>query len=238
MIEQYDNTSGASDASLAEAEAVIGEENVKTGVPSKPSTLLTSGTRSLLEADADGHGERRISAEIDGQSQVGQAESLEQSARKCEPPEGHDRQYHLKTADGGDDYHIPIIKSLLVRDDVTLNEAIVYGYLLDKLGRGHSYCFPTQETIARELKIGGRTVERAMSTLKAKGLVTPVFHGHSNMYFLPDRHQALARLDGQGPPQGRTAREGQLSSATQADLTHQLRHTGGTQMPARPHRPT
>ena len=122
-------------------------------------------------------------------------------------PEGHDRNYHLKKADGSSDHHIPLIKSLLARPDVTLHEAIVYGFLLDKLGPGHTSCCPTQGTIAGILGVSVKSVERAMAGLKAKGLVTPVFAGYTNKYYLPDRHVALAKIDGQAPPASRSSGE-------------------------------
>ena len=81
-------------------------------------------------------------------------------------PEGHDRNYHLKKADGSSDHHIPLIKSLLARPDVTLHEALVYGILLDKLGQGHTYCCPTQRTLASTLRISKKSVVRAMAKLK------------------------------------------------------------------------
>ena len=140
-----------------------------------------------------------------------------------QPPEGHDRDYHLKKADGSPDYHMPMIKSLLDRPDVSLHEALVYGLLLDKLGMGHTYCCPTRRTLANTLKIGGRSVDRAMARLKAKGLVTPVFVGDTNKYYLPDRHVALARLDGPAPPQRRSSEE------------QQVRHTGEAQVQGSPH---
>ncbi len=127
-----------------------------------------------------------------------------------EPPEGHDREYHLKKADGSPDYHIPLVKSLLERSDVTLHEATVYGVLLDMLGKNHKYCCPKQGTIAGILKISVKSVERAMAGLKAKGLIMPVFAGCTNKYFLPDRHVALAKLDGQAPSHSRTLVEQQV----------------------------
>jgi hypothetical protein len=102
-------------------------------------------------------------------------------------PEGHDRNYHLKKADGSPDHHIPLIKSLLVRPDVTLHEALVYGLLLDKLGPGHTYCCPTQGEVADTLKISVRSVVRAMAKLKTKRLIMTVFVGDRNQYYLPDR---------------------------------------------------
>jgi hypothetical protein len=116
-------------------------------------------------------------------------------------PEGHDRNYHLKKADGSSDHHIPLIKSLLARPDVTLHEALVYGILLDKLGQGHTYCCPTQRTLASTLRISKKSVVRAMAKLKDKGLVATVFVGDRNQYFLPDRHRALARIDEQAGSQ-------------------------------------
>ncbi len=94
-----------------------------------------------------------------------------------------------------------MIKSLLARPDVTLYEAIVYGLLLDKLGPGHYYCCPTQGEIADTLKISKKSVGRVMARLKDKGLAATVFVGDRNQYFLPDRHRALARIDGQARSQ-------------------------------------
>ncbi len=111
---------------------------------------------------------------------------LQSTAPGTQPPEGHDRDYHLKKADGSPDYHIPLIKSLLARPDVTLHEALVYGLLFDMLGQNHTYCRPTQAEIADTLKISVRSVVRAMARLKAKGLVTPMFVGDRKQYFLPD----------------------------------------------------
>ena len=110
-------------------------------------------------------------------------------------PEGHDRNYHLKKADGSPDHHIPLIKSLLARSDITLHEALVYGLLFDMLGQNHTYCCPTQAEIADTLKISVRSVERAVAKLKAKGLVTPVFAGDRDRYYLPDR--GICSLGGQ-----------------------------------------
>jgi len=110
-------------------------------------------------------------------------------------PEGHDRAYHLKKADGSPDYHIPLIKSLLARSDVTLHEALVYGLLLDKLGPGHTSCCPTQGTIAGILGVSVKSVERAMAGLNAKGLVATVFVGDRGRYYLPDR--GIGSLGGQ-----------------------------------------
>jgi hypothetical protein len=117
------------------------------------------------------------------------------TATGTQTPEGHDRAYHLKKADGSSDHHIPLIKSLLARPDVTLHEALVYGLLLDKLGPGHIYCCPTHGEIADTLKIGVRSVERAMANLKAKGLVATVFAGDRDRYYLPDR--GICSLGGQ-----------------------------------------
>ena len=147
-----------------------------------------------------------------------------QSPESPESPEGHDRNYHLKKADGSPDHHIPLIKSLLARSDVTLHETLVYGLLLDKLGPGRIYCCPTHGEIADTLKIGVRSVERAMASLKAKGLVTTVFVRYKNKYFLPDRHVALAKLDGPAPPHRRSSGE------------QQVRHTGGAQGQGPPER--
>jgi len=126
------------------------------------------------------------------------------------PPEGHDRAYHLQAADGKPDFHIPLIKSLLARPDVALHEALVYGVLLDKLGTRHRYCCPTQGEIANTLKISMSSVERTMVKLKAKGLVETVFAGSRNLYYLPNRHVALAKFDGQGPSQRRSSDEQQV----------------------------
>lgn len=144
--------------------------------------------------------------------------------RKTPPPEGHDRAYHLKTADGNPDFHIPLIKSLLARPDVTLHEALVYGLLLDKLGPGHTYCHPTLGEVKDTLKIGLRSAERTMAKLKAKGLVKTVFAGDRNLYYLPNRHVALAKLDEEAPPHRRSSDE------------QQPRHTGGAHAQGPPHR--
>ena len=117
------------------------------------------------------------------------------TAPGVQEPEGHDRAYHLKKTDGSFDHHIPLIKSLLERSDVTLHEALVYGLLLDMLGPRRTYCFPRQGTIARIMKTSVKSVERAMTGLKAKGLVTPVFAGDRDRYYLPDR--GICSLGGQ-----------------------------------------
>jgi hypothetical protein len=104
-----------------------------------------------------------------------------------QPPEGHDRDYHLKKADGSPDHHIPLIKSLLARPDISLHEVLVYGLLFDMLGQNHTYCCPTQAEIADTLKISVRSVVRAMASLRDKGLVATVFVGDRNQYYLPDR---------------------------------------------------
>jgi len=144
------------------------------------------------------------------------------AARGVQPPEGHDRDYHLKDANGDPDYHIPLIKSLLARPGITLHETLVYGLLLDKLGPGHTYCCPTRTTLAKALKISRRSVDRAMARLKGMGLVTPVFAGDTNRYYLPDRHAALSKLDGQGSPQRQSSEE------------QQVRHTGEAQVQGPP----
>jgi DNA-binding MarR family transcriptional regulator len=112
---------------------------------------------------------------------------LQSATPGFQPPEGHDRDYHLKDVNGDPDYHIPLIKSLLARKDVTLHEVLVYGLLFDMLGKNHTYCCPTQAKIADTLKISVRSVVRAMASLRDKGLVATVFVGDRNRYFLSDR---------------------------------------------------
>lgn len=120
---------------------------------------------------------------------------LQGTAPGTQPPEGHDRDYHLKKADGSPDYHIPLIKSLLARPDVTLHETLVYGLLFDMLGQNHTYCCPTQAEIADTLKISKKSVVRAVAKLKTKRLVMTVFAGDRNRYFLSDR--GICSLGGQ-----------------------------------------
>jgi DNA-binding transcriptional ArsR family regulator len=115
-----------------------------------------------------------------------------------------------------------LIKSLLARKDFTLDEVFVYGDLLDHLGPGHKYCFPTQATIGSAVGLSVASVQRAIRKLKKKGLVITRFVGKRNLYYLPDRHKALALLDGQAPSTGGTSAPVELDhpEGASAELDH------------------
>lgn len=88
-------------------------------------------------------------------------------------PEGHDREYHLKKADGSPEPCFWLDIAFLARPDTTLYEACVHAVLVDAASEEHTSCHSNNlmQYIADTLKISINSVKQAMARLEAKGLI-------------------------------------------------------------------
>lgn len=91
--------------------------------------------------------------------------------------------------------------------DVSSNAVRVYGLLDRRAGEEHT-CWPSRTTIAREMRCGRRTVDRALRELEAAGFVTTTHRTDeggeptSNLYYLVPRLTLRSAKDGTTPRQG------------------------------------